>query len=145
MRHISENKSFISIGLIKSKVFAAFLFSCLFAIQSACATNKTIHSTEARDFCEAHNPERWEKYWREGGAESTESYYQQLASEIKSSIKTDEFRRIFKDQLEIPPDEYRKQYPNDYVYYKEKISALLGEEWDCEYLKYHYVYELKEE
>ncbi|OZG73098.1 hypothetical protein BTA51_11415 [Hahella sp. CCB-MM4] len=117
----------------------------LFSLAASCATSESTHAIEAADFCEVHNPERRMKYWQDGDAESTELYYQKLASDIKAIIKTEGFRNIFKEQLNIPPSEYKKEYSNDYVYYKKKISELLDEEWDCEYLKHHYVLEFVEE
>ncbi len=132
-------------SIIHSRLVTFLLITPLISLVTACATNTPSHVKESADFCEVHNPERWMKVWQNGDAESTERYYQNLASDIKTTIKTEEFRNIFKEQLEIPPNEYRKEYSNDYVYYRKKISELLGEEWDCEYLKYHYVKEFEEE
>ena len=132
---------------IKLNLLKYWLMASLIPLISAYAssTPESVHQQEANDFCEVHNPDRWTNYWQGGSEENTELYYQKLAGDIKAIIKTEEFRKIFKDQLEIPPAEYRKAYSNDYVYYRKKISALLDQDWDCEYLKYHYVVEFEKE
>ena len=89
--------------------------------------------TEADAFCKVHNPDKWQTTM--SGIERINA----LAKEIRTVVKSEKMLNIFKEELTMNSSEFRQRYEHHSVFYEEKISVLLNEDWTCDYLKYHYL------
>ncbi|WP_157678092.1 hypothetical protein [Oleiphilus messinensis] len=84
---------------------------------------------DAHTFCEIHNPTNWKSYSENNSIEHLD---QELSKRIESSLKTHEMKSVVAELSNI--QFFKELYPAA----KEKITALIQSEWNCEYYKMFY-------
>jgi hypothetical protein len=94
-----------------------------------CTANVENLKQEAAAFCGVYDPRNWKEFEDQAGAVDLEK---ELNKRIGQVIKSDEFKQIISELEQV-------EYARDlYVTAQTKISALIGEKWDCTYFQEFY-------
>ncbi len=96
---------------------------------AGCGSEQETYKKEAKAFCDVHNPEHWKEFAKTGSMADLEK---ELNSRIDKAVKSKAFKDILVqlDQVGF----VRELYPTA----QAKISALIGENWECPYYRAFY-------
>ena len=115
--------------LLNKALLLLFATALLF-VSSACASDVEKHKQEAKDLCEVYNPDNWVEFFENSNPSITE-IYSEIGKRIRKIARTEDFKAIYKD--------IRNNFqPDVYNFTKERVSKLIGEEWECDF--YHNFY-----
>ena len=104
----------------------------LLGFLTSCTNRVAEYRSDAETFCKLHSMELWESRKGYTALENLDH----LTQQIRTSIKTKEFREIF-DRLS------KSGYNDLYAALQPDVSKLIGEDWNCEDARKFYSVEWK--
>jgi biopolymer transport protein ExbD len=75
--------------------------------------------------CEVYNPDNWVEFFENKNLSITE-IYSEIGKRIRKTVTTEVFKAIYQEIQD-------KFHPDVYNFTKNRVSKLIGEEWECEY------------